>query len=143
MELHVPALIPETYLADVPARLMLYKRIASAADSGALRELQVEMIDRFGLLPAAVKNLFALAELRLLAQHIGITRLDLGPQGGRVEFAPATRTNPVVVIHMIQNQPQRYRLDGPQKLRILHKEEDADLRIAAARGLLEELMADA
>jgi transcription-repair coupling factor (superfamily II helicase) len=143
MELHVPALIPETYLADVPARLMLYKRIASAADSAALRELQVEMIDRFGLLPAAVKNLFALAELRLLAQRIGVTRLDLGPQGGRVEFAPATRTDPAVVIRMIQNQPQRYRLDGPQKLRILHKEDDADLRIAAARGLLEELMADA
>jgi transcription-repair coupling factor (superfamily II helicase) len=143
MELHVPALIPETYLADVPARLMLYKRIASATDSAALRELQVEMIDRFGLLPAAVKNLFALAELRLLAQHIGITRLDLGPQGGRVEFAPATRTDPAVVIRMIQNQPQRYRLDGPLKLRILHKEDDAELRIAAARGLLEELTADA
>jgi transcription-repair coupling factor (superfamily II helicase) len=143
LELHVPALIPETYLADVPARLMLYKRIASAADSAALRELQVEMIDRFGLLPAAVKNLFALAELRLLAQHIGITRLDLGPQGGRVEFAPATRTDPVVVIRMIQNQPQRYRLDGPQKLRILQKEDNADLRIAAARLLLEGLLADA
>ena len=65
VELHVPALIPETYLADVQARLTLYKRIASAADSAALRELQVEMIDRFGLLPDATKNLFAIAELRL------------------------------------------------------------------------------
>jgi transcription-repair coupling factor (superfamily II helicase) len=44
---------------------------------------------------------------------------------------------------MIQNQPQRYRLDGPQKLRILHKEADAELRIAAARKLLDELLPDA
>jgi transcription-repair coupling factor (superfamily II helicase) len=101
------------------------------------------MIDRFGLLPVAVKNLFAVAELRLLANRIGIARLDLGPQGGRVEFAAATRADPAVVIRMIQNQPQRYRLDGPQKLRILHKEEDAELRIAAARKLLDELLPDA
>ena len=50
VELHIPALIPDDYLADVHARLTLYKRIASARDADALRELQVEMIDR---LPAA------------------------------------------------------------------------------------------
>jgi transcription-repair coupling factor (superfamily II helicase) len=91
----------------------------------------------------AVKNLFAVAELRLLANRIGITRLDLGPQGGRVEFATVTRADPAVVIRLIQGQPQRYRLDGPQKLRILDKEEVGELRIAAARKLLQELAADA
>ena len=63
VELHIPALIPDDYLADVHARLTLYKRIASARDTDALRELQVEMIDRFGLLPDSVKNLFAAAAL--------------------------------------------------------------------------------
>src|SRR3546814_10775800 len=48
VELHIPALIPDDYLPDVHTRLTLYKRIASARDSEALRELQVEMIDRFG-----------------------------------------------------------------------------------------------
>ncbi len=61
VELHIPALIPDDYLPDVHARLTLYKRIASARDADALRELQVEMIDRFGLLPDPVKNLFAVA----------------------------------------------------------------------------------
>ncbi len=55
----MPALIPDDYLPDVHARLTLYKRIASARDADGLRELQVEMIDRFGLLPDPVKNLFA------------------------------------------------------------------------------------
>ncbi len=143
VELHLPALIPATYLADVPARLTLYKRIASAVDGAALRELQVEMIDRFGLLPPAVKNLFAVAELRQLARRIGIARLDLGPQGGRVEFATVTQADPAVVIRLIQTQPQLYRMDGPQKLRILLKEENAELRINAARKLLDELVAGA
>ena len=65
--LHMPALIPDDYLPDVHERLTLYKRIASADDKAALRELQVEMIDRFGLLPTQVKNLFATAALKLRA----------------------------------------------------------------------------
>src|SRR5688572_4594959 len=47
VELHIPALIPDTYLPDALARLTLYKRIAVAKDADALRELQVEMVDRF------------------------------------------------------------------------------------------------
>ena len=37
VELHVPALLPEDYVADVHLRLALYKRIAAAADAAALR----------------------------------------------------------------------------------------------------------
>jgi len=139
IELHLPALIPETYLGDVAARLTLYKRIASASDAAALRELQVEMIDRFGLLPDAVKNLFSIAELRQLATRIGITRLDLAAQGGRLEFAADTRANPAAIVRLIQGQSQDFRMDGPQKLRILQHEEDAQRRIAAARTLLQSL----
>src|SRR5690606_33789318 len=59
IDLHVPALIPSDYLPDVHTRLVLYKRIAAAQDNDALRELQVEMVDRFGLLPDPTKTLFA------------------------------------------------------------------------------------
>ena len=54
IDLHVPALIPSDYLPDVHTRLVLYKRISAATDNEALRELQVEMIDRFGLLPEPI-----------------------------------------------------------------------------------------
>src|SRR5699024_3311503 len=63
--LHAPALIPEDYLPGVHTRLTLYKRIASARDETALRELKVEMIDRFGLLPEPLKQLFAITGLKL------------------------------------------------------------------------------
>jgi len=140
IELHLPALIPETYLADVPARLTLYKRIAGATDAAELREIQVEMIDRFGLLPDPVKNLFSIAELRQLAERIGIARLDFAAQGGRLEFTADTRANPEAVIQLLQRRPQDYRMDGPQKLRILLQEEDAARRIAIARTLLQSLL---
>jgi len=140
IELHLPALIPETYLADVPARLTLYKRIASAPDEAALRELQVEMIDRFGLLPEAAKNLFSVAALRQLARQVGIARLDFAAQGGRLEFGADTRADPAAIVELIQRQSQDYRMDGPQKLRILLQEEDPARRIEIARTLLQSLV---
>jgi transcription-repair coupling factor (superfamily II helicase) len=142
VELHLPALIPETYLADVQARLTLYKRIASAANKAALRELQVEMIDRFGLLPEPVKNLFAVAELRLQAEQLGLTRLDLGPQGGRLEFASDTRVDPRNLIQLMQQSPKEYRLEGPQRLRLLSRHENPADRIKQAEYLLQALAPD-
>ena len=78
VNLHAPTLIPDDYLPDVQARLILYKRIASAKDRTALDALQVEIIDRFGLLPAPLKQLFSVTEMKLLAQDLGIVKLDLG-----------------------------------------------------------------
>ncbi len=78
VDLHIPTLIPEDYLPDVHTRLTLYKRISTARDSNALRELNVEMIDRFGVLPETAKHLFAIAELKLQATALGISKLELG-----------------------------------------------------------------
>jgi len=139
IELHVPALIPESYLADVQARLTLYKRIASARDSAGLRELQVEMIDRFGLFPDAIKALFEIAELRLIAERLGIMKIDFGPQGGRVEFSEQTRANPAALIRLIQARSRDYRMEGPRKLRILMQEPDETARFQEIRSLLGEL----
>ncbi|KPN20726.1 transcription-repair coupling factor [Xanthomonas sp. Mitacek01] len=136
VELHVPALIPEDYLPDVHTRLMLYKRVSGARDADKLRELQVEMIDRFGLLPDPAKHLFQIADLKLQATALGLRKLDLGEAGGRVQFVEKPKVDPMAVIRLVQGQPQRYRMDGPDKLRITLDLPDAETRMQAARGLL-------
>ncbi|MDE2258583.1 MAG: transcription-repair coupling factor [Xanthomonadaceae bacterium] len=141
VELHIPALIPDDYLADVHTRLTLYKRVASARDTDALRELQVEMIDRFGLLPDAVKNLFAAAALKLGANALGIRKLELGDNGGRILFKPNPPIEPMAVIRLIQSQPKTYALDGPDKLKIRLPLPGAAERLGAAQNLLQTLAA--
>ena len=140
IELHLPALIPESYLGDVQSRLTLYKRIASAKDANALRELQVEMIDRFGLLPEMTKNLFEIAGLRQKAETIGISKLDFGPQGGRLEFRENASADPGALIGLVQERSHEFRMDGPQKLRILIREESANQRLQLGRELIGHLM---
>jgi len=139
VDLHIPALIPDDYLPDPHTRLTLYKRISAARDADTLRELQVEMIDRFGLLPDPARHLFAIAELRLQATRLGIRKLDLGATGGRIQFVEQPQVDPMTVIRLIQGQPKHYRMDGPDKLRITLDLPDAATRLQAARGLLTAL----
>ena len=100
------------------------------------------MIDRFGLLPQATKNLFAVAEIRLLCRNLGITRLDFGPAGGRIEFADDASADPEALIGLVQRRSSAFRMDGPQKLRILMQEEQAETRFEQATRLLDELAPD-
>ena len=136
VELHLPALIPDDYLPDVHARLTLYKRIASARSEDHLRDLQVEMIDRFGLLPEPTKTLFALSSLKLMATPLGIRKLDFGANGGRIVFRDKPEVDPLAIIKLIQSLPRVYKLDGQDKLRITLDLPGASERIRSAQEVL-------
>ena len=139
IELHTSALIPDYWMGDIHTRLTLYKRIASAPDPGALRELQVEMIDRFGLLPQHTKYLFQVAELRQKSRAIGVSRVDFGETGGRIEFKEDTSANPVALLEMIQHHPFDYKLQGPHKLRLMFDEESVEERMQITHEILDKL----
>lgn len=139
VDLHVPALLPEDYLPDVHLRLVLYKRIAAAANAEELRELQVEMIDRFGLLPVPAKNLFRIAEIKQKARRLGLRKIDVGPGGGSVTFEPHTNVEPAALIRYVQQHSTTHRLDGGTRLRFtLDLEKDAE-RFEAVEELLTAL----
>ena len=142
IDLQSPALIPDDYLFDVHTRLVLYKRIASAKDEEGIRALQVEMIDRFGLLPPATKTLFAITALKLLAEPLGIRKIEVGANGGRILFKPKPDIDPVQIILLIQQQPKVYKLDGPDKLRFTRPFANPDDKIEFVTGLLEKLKGD-
>ena len=136
VELHLPALIPDDYLGDVHTRLTLYKRIASARSEDDLRDLQVEMIDRFGLLPEPTKQLFAVASLKLMATPLGIRKLDFGANGGRIVFREKPEVDPLAIIKLIQTQPRVYKLDGQDKLKVILDLPGASERIRSAQDVL-------
>ncbi|MGE5625794.1 MAG: transcription-repair coupling factor [Bacillota bacterium] len=139
IDLHIPALLPPDYMPDVHLRLTLYKRMASCKNQAALDELQVEMIDRFGLLPPPAKSLFRIAEMKLKASPLGIRKIEAGPKGGRIQFGPDTPVEPMAVIRLIQQQPKTYKLDGQDRLRFSMDLEDREARIAAVDALLAQL----
>ncbi|MDP2285488.1 MAG: helicase-related protein, partial [Pseudohongiella sp.] len=120
INLRVPALIPEDYLPDIHTRLIMYKRIAGARDDEELRDLQVEMIDRFGLLPDAAKILFSVTQLKLRAEDMGISKVDASAQTGRIVFRQHTRIDPLSIVQLVQRQSKVYKLSGPTQLSFTH-----------------------
>ena len=119
IELRVPALLPDDYLGDVNMRLSFYKRIAAAESKQELDELKVELIDRFGLLPEATKNLLQIAEMRLMMKPLKVLKIDAGAQGGFIEFSPSAKVDPEKFIKLIQQNPIVYRFDGPLKFKFV------------------------
>jgi transcription-repair coupling factor (superfamily II helicase) len=136
IDLHVPSLLPEAYLPDVHARLVLYKRISAVATESELDDLQVETVDRFGLLPEPAKNLFRIARLRIAAARLEVERLDVAPAGGSVTFGSTTPIDPGALILMVQRSGRSMRFDGPSKLRFTGAHEEAEQRFDAADRLL-------
>ena len=139
IELRIPALLPDDYLPDVHMRLVLYKRIANAPDNAALRELQVEMIDRFGMLPDAVKNLFSVTRLKLQASDIGINKIAANDSGGRFEFMDQPDIDPMVIINLIQQAPQTYKFDGKNTFRFTAEMPSVEERLHTVHQLIEQL----
>jgi len=139
VDLQTAALIPEDYLPDIHARLVLYKRIASTESKEELRDLQIEMIDRFGLLPEQVKVLFAITELKQQADTIGVKKIDAHAEGGRIIFGAEPKLNMQQLLTLIQTQAQIYKFEGGDKLRFTQKFSTTDEKVAFISGLLLQL----
>ncbi|WP_075185257.1 transcription-repair coupling factor [Teredinibacter haidensis] len=139
INLRIPALIPNDYLPDVHTRLTLYKRLASVNSENALNELQVEMIDRFGLLPDAVKNLIRQTRIRLDAEQMGVTKVEASRLSGRIEFASKTSVDPLTIVKLVQKQPQHYRLEGANHLKFSFDMETTEQRITQVSQVLQQL----
>ena len=117
INLHQPALIPADYMGDVHARLITYKRISNAADEDQLDDLRAELIDRFGSLPPQLETLFAVTRIKLLAAPLGIARIDLGENGGKVMFQATTQVDPMAIVKLVQQSDGAWRMEGATTLR--------------------------
>ncbi|MGB1402662.1 MAG: transcription-repair coupling factor, partial [Porticoccaceae bacterium] len=140
VNMHLPALIPDDYLPDVNMRLTLYKRLSNCQTEEQLHELQVEMIDRFGLLPEPVKTLFQLAEIRQLGEQLGLKKIEAGPSSGRLQFTANTAVEPITIVTMVQQNPSTFRLQNNDQLSFTVPMDTAEQRFSAVNNILQQLL---
>ncbi|MBX2850092.1 MAG: transcription-repair coupling factor, partial [Acidiferrobacterales bacterium] len=118
IDLAIPARFPDDYIPDVHLRLTMYKRIANASNQEQLTELQIETIDRFGLLPDAAKNLFNIAAIKLRATQLDIKSLNVGPKGGHVKFIENPSISIDNLMRVVASNPHEYRFTGADSVQI-------------------------
>ena len=139
INLHIPALLPDDYVPDVHLRLILYKRISATESAEGLRELQVELIDRFGLLPDSARNLMRIAAIKKSAASLGIEKIDAADNGGYLVFGSESHIDPVALVQLVQNDSPRYRLQGSHRLQIRDDLSELDTRFSTIENLLRDL----
>lgn len=139
INLHVAALLPDDYVPDVHLRLILYKRIASTDSPEKFRDLQVELIDRFGLLPAASRNLLRIAGIRKAATALGIDKIDAADSGGYMVFGENSAVDPVSLMRLIQSDSHQFRMQGSHRLQFRVDLGDPEVRFRTIENLLERL----
>ena len=135
----IACIIPETYLDDVHERLILYKRIASAEDDSELKDLKIEMIDRFGLLPDATKNLFASTSLRIFSKKIGIEKINITDDKAEITLNQKSTIEASKIINLIQKQPQKYQLKNQNTLVFNVSMDEDGSRIERVKNLINQL----
>ncbi|BCK88185.1 transcription-repair-coupling factor [Sideroxyarcus emersonii] len=138
INLHTPALLPNDYCGDIHQRLVIYKRLANCDTQQDLDDMQQELIDRFGLLPAPAQTLLDSHRLRILAKPLGISKVDASSEAIVIQFVPNPPIDPMKIITMIQSK-RHIKMAGQDKLRIELKYGDLQQRVLAIRNFFNEL----
>lgn len=139
---NLSTIIPENYIPDIQIRLQCYKRIANTKTQADLDDIQVEFVDRFGLLPQSVKHLFALTALRQYLKPLGVKKVEANEHSGKIEFSSTPAIRPDTVIRLIQTKAMRYQLDGPSKIKFNLPPHETNDRISILFSIMKELHDD-
>ncbi len=142
ISLGLPVLIPETYVADLPVRLGLYRRIGALASDAETEAMAAELTDRFGPLPEEVENLLQVVALKRACREAGVEKLDAGPKGMVIGFRGNAFANPAGLVNWLAGKGGK--LGGQVRLRPDHKlaivrDMDVATRLRGAREVLGNL----
>jgi len=119
IQLGLPVLIPDTYVADLPVRLGLYRRIGTLASDAESEAMAAELVDRFGKLPAEVENLLQVVTLKRMCREAGVEKLEAGPKGMVLQFRGNAFRNPAGLIAWLGRSKQPIKLRPDHKLALV------------------------
>ncbi|MEY2685831.1 MAG: hypothetical protein RL375_29, partial [Pseudomonadota bacterium] len=138
VNLHSPALLPDSYCADVHTRLSFYKRLASTDRADKIDALLEEITDRFGKLPTQGQTLLDVHRLRVAAKPYGVAKIDAGPQQMLLQFRPNPPVDAQRIIELVQKN-RSVKLAGNDKLRIEKGYPEVRDRVQYLRDILRAL----
>jgi transcription-repair coupling factor (superfamily II helicase) len=99
-----PVLIPEDYVADLPVRLALYRRLAEIESEREIDSFGAELVDRFGPLPEEVEHLLQIMAIKGLCRRANVEKVDAGPKGVVFSLRDNTFANPEGLVAFIREQ---------------------------------------
>jgi transcription-repair coupling factor (superfamily II helicase) len=132
-------LIPEDYVADLPVRLALYRRLSEIEDDREIESFAAELVDRFGPLPEEVEHLLQVVAIKALCRRANVERIEVGPKGAVLSFRDNIFNNPEGLIAYIAKHPEGARVRPDMKVVFFDEWETPPARLKGAAGILRTL----
>ncbi|MGZ3349790.1 MAG: TRCF domain-containing protein, partial [Xanthobacteraceae bacterium] len=136
-----PVMIPEDYVADLPVRLGLYRRLAEIEDEREIDAFGAELVDRFGPLPEEVEHLLQIVAIKSLCRQANVEKIETGPKGAVVSFRDNTFPNPDRLVAFIRDQGPGARVRPDMKVVFFDDWEDPKARLRGTSAILRNLVA--
>jgi transcription-repair coupling factor (superfamily II helicase) len=110
--LSASAFLPDSYISDPGQKLHLYRRLSKVQNPGEVDEIRRELEDRFGAVPQETVALLDSTVLRMTGRDLGVERIFLRGQEGRVTFRrgvvpPLTRLSEPLQDHQVEVEVRR------------------------------------
>jgi len=134
-----PVMIPEDYVADLPVRLALYRRLAEIEEEREIEAFGAEMADRFGKLPIEVEHLLQIVAIKSLCRRANVERIEAGPKGAVVAFRDNTFANPDQLVAYIREQGPQARVRPDMKVVFFHDWPTPEKRLKGTTAILRSL----
>ncbi|MBC7421062.1 MAG: transcription-repair coupling factor [Bdellovibrio sp.] len=118
INLRVPALIPDSYIADIRIRLSYYKALADISSQEDLDRIEDDLKDQFGDIPEPVINLMGLMLIRKQCKDLGVRDISAGLKNISLIFTERTRLKPETAIQLAMRENKKYSITPDQRLNI-------------------------
>jgi len=118
INLRVPALIPDSYIADIRIRLSYYKALSEIASNEEMNRIEDELKDQFGPLPEPVINLMGLMLIRHQCKQLGVRDVSAGLKSVSLVFTEKTKLKPETAIQLAMRENKKYSITPDQRLNI-------------------------
>ena len=138
INLHTPTILTQTYCPNTNERLIIYKRLSSCKSKDELKSIKEELIDRFGIMPLQTVNLILFHELRINILSTEVMKIDSSKRKSEITIKKNADIDPIKIIDLLQND-QRFKMNGPDKIKILLEEEDVAKRVKFITKTISEI----
>jgi transcription-repair coupling factor (superfamily II helicase) len=136
LNLGIPVLIPEEYVADLSVRMGLYRRIGQLANQGEIDAFAAELVDRFGKMPAEAEFLLNTVALKLLCRAAGVEKIDAGEKAIVLSFHDNKFERPERLIAWIQKNAPLVRLRPDHRVIVQRVWADDRQRLSGVSALV-------
>ncbi len=128
-------LIPDTYVADLDVRMVLYRRLGDVQSNEEIDSFAAELVDRFGSMPPEVEHLLEIVAIKSICRQAGIAKIDAGPKGAVITFRNDEFVNPAGLVEFISQSPYDLKLRPDQKIVFRQSWAGENARLKGARKI--------